>query len=113
VVRHQSDFDMITYFADRALHPVRVVRRHDGTVELTWRVDDCDDRFVRVTSSVHGAEYVLVSRDRRHVDACVLQDCREIFDWVSLHLAVAFVGCSEEIGREEERLATASRIQRG
>jgi hypothetical protein len=87
VVRSQRDFDTITYFADRDLHPARVVRRHDGTVEFTWRVDDCDDRYVRATSSAYGDDYVLVSRDRRVVDACVLQECWEIFDWVSSHLA--------------------------
>jgi hypothetical protein len=87
VVRSQRDFDTFTYFADRDLHPVRVVRRHDGTVEFTWRVDDCDDRYVRATSSAHSDDYVLVSRDLRVVDACVLQECWEIFDWVSSHLS--------------------------
>jgi hypothetical protein len=87
VVRSQRDFDTITYFADRDLYPARVVRRHDGTVEFTWRVDDCDDRYVRATSSVHSDDYVLVSRNLQTVDARVLKDRWEIFEWVSSHLA--------------------------
>lgn len=93
MVRSQRDIDTITYFADRDLHPARVVRRHDGTVEFTWRVDDCDDRYVRVTSSVHSDDYVLVSRNLRTVDASVFRDRREIFEWVSSHLAGMVKAC--------------------
>jgi hypothetical protein len=84
--RAQRDGETIAYFAERDLPPCRVVHRHDETVELTWRVDDCYERYVRVTSSVRGDEHVLVCRDLRTVAAAVLDARGEIFDWVRTHL---------------------------
>jgi hypothetical protein len=74
------------YFSSRHLGPNRRCSRYDATLELTWHVDDCDDRYVRLTSSVEGDDCVLVSRDLRVVEACVLQDQEEIFRWVRSHL---------------------------
>jgi hypothetical protein len=95
-MRRLRDDATVAYFEGRGLQPARVVHRFDGTTELAWHVDDCDERYVRVTSSVHGEDHVLVARDLRAVDACVLDDRREIFDWVSSRLV---------------RLAAASRGQ--
>jgi hypothetical protein len=82
--------EVVACFTARNLSPAKIVHRHDGTVELTWHVDDCDERYVRVTSSVHGDDHVLVSRNLRVVEACVLQGCEEIFDWVSARLVGLF-----------------------
>lgn len=88
--RPQRDGATIAYFTEHDLPPCRVVHRHDRTVELTWVVDDCDDRYVRVTSSVHGDDHVLVCRNSRVVEACVLGTLEEIFSWVSSHLTAMF-----------------------
>jgi hypothetical protein len=87
-LRPQRDAATIAYFEERSLAPGRVAHRYDGTVELTWHVDDCDERYVRVMSSTRGSDHVLVSRDRRVVDAVVLAGAGEIFEWVKAHLEV-------------------------
>jgi hypothetical protein len=87
-MRRLRDDATVAYFEERGLQPARVSHRFDGTVELTWHVDDCDERYVRLTSSAHGEDHVLVARDLRAVDACVLDDRREIFDWVSSRLVL-------------------------
>jgi hypothetical protein len=81
-MRRLRDDATVAYFEERGLQPARVSHRFDGTVELTWHVDDCDER------SAHGEDHVLVARDLRAVDACVLDDRREIFDWVSSRLVL-------------------------
>jgi hypothetical protein len=85
-MRRLRDDATIAHFEKHGLQPARVAHRHDGTVELTWHVDDCDDRYVRLTSSARGEDHVLVSRDLRVVEACVLDDREEIFAWVYSHL---------------------------
>ena len=77
---------LIQYFWDNDLPPTRHVVRHDGTVELVWHVDDCDERYVRATSTQRSVDYVLVSRNLREVASAVLSDLREIHSWVRSHL---------------------------
>lgn len=82
----RSQWWLDSFFRGRGLSPTKLVARHDGTSELTWHVDDCDDRYVRATSSARGGDHVLVCRDLRAVESVVLGDRAEIFDWVSSHL---------------------------
>jgi hypothetical protein len=87
MVRSVRDSATVAYFTERSLGPSREVRRYDGTADLTWHVDDCHDRYVRATSSVYSNDYVLVSRNLRLVECCILGSIGEIFEWVRSHLA--------------------------
>jgi hypothetical protein len=86
MARSMRDSATVAYFAERSLGPSREVRRYDGTADLTWHVDDCDDRYVRATSSVYSDDYVLVSRNLRFVECRILGSIGEIFEWVKSHL---------------------------
>jgi hypothetical protein len=83
----QRNKDLVAVFARGNLVPTRELRRYDGTLDLTWHVDDCDERYVRLTTSSHGDDSVLVVRDLRAVDSVVLSDLPEIFEWVRSRLA--------------------------
>lgn len=79
--------DWAKFFRDRGRGPNRVVRRYDGTLEMTWHVDECDDRYVRLTTSVLSGDCVVVCRDLRDVEADVLGDVGEVFLRVSYYLS--------------------------
>ena len=77
--------EILGYFREHGLDP-SICHRFDGTLELTWRVDDNGDRYVRLTTSVHSSDCAVVYRNFRVVEAVVLNDLKQMFEWVRIRL---------------------------
>jgi len=73
-------------FDQKNLRPDKVAHRVNGTLSLSWHVDDNDDRFVGVSSSVNFEDFMLLMRDGRKVEAVVLNDADQIVSWVRQRL---------------------------
>ncbi len=78
--------EILGYFREHELEPAQIIHRYDHTLELSWHVDDDPDRYVRLTTSVNNNECAIVSRNHRNFEAVVLDDLKQMFDWVSEHL---------------------------
>jgi hypothetical protein len=73
-------------FDQQKLGPNKVAHRANGTMSFSWHVDDNDDRFVGVSSSVRSEDFMVLMRDETKAEVAVLRDVEEIVNWVKSRL---------------------------
>ncbi len=78
--------EILGYFREHELEPAQIIHRYDHTLELSWHIDDDPDRYVRLTTSVNSNDCAIVARNHRDVEAVVLDDLKQMKDWVGDHL---------------------------
>ncbi len=78
--------EILGYFREHELEPAQIIHRYDHTLELSWHVDDNLDRYVRLTTSVSSNDCAIVFRNYREVEVVVIDDLKQMFDWVGEHL---------------------------
>jgi hypothetical protein len=67
------DIDLVQRLKEAGAGPTWQERDRYGKQHLLFFVDDCDDRYVEVTSSVSSGDYLFVSRDGKQASAYVFE----------------------------------------
>jgi hypothetical protein len=71
------------------LWPARTHHHTNDQWSFRWYVDNDDDRYIQMTSSLYSDDFVLLYRDSllREVEAVVLTDPQQIVSWIANKLA--------------------------
>jgi hypothetical protein len=65
------------------LKPTNQAHRLNGTTTLMWHVDNNDNRYVLLSDSPKGEDFLMLARDEKKVEACVKSESDEIVQWVA------------------------------
>jgi hypothetical protein len=87
-----QDEDLVRRLKEAGAGPARQWRDSYGKQRLLFFVDDCDDRYVEVTSSVCSGDYLLVSRNGLQASAYVFETLGVLVAGVVRQLELLAVG---------------------